>query len=43
MLPLVFADAEDLNRIGCVHRLDEIKSLDCLLKLPAAQGFGFSF
>jgi hypothetical protein len=43
MLPQVFAHAEDLNRVGCVQSIDEIKLLDCLLKPPTAQNFGFSF
>jgi hypothetical protein len=34
MLPHVFAHAEDMNRVGCVHSVDQIKSLDCLLKPP---------
>lgn len=43
MLLQVFAHAEDLNRVGCVQSIDEIKLLDCLLKHPAVQNFSFFF
>jgi len=35
-------DSGRLDAICCVHSTDGIRSLDCLLKLPAARSFNFS-
>jgi len=35
-------DSGRLEAICCVHSTDGIRSLDCLLKLPAARSFNFS-